>query len=621
MYTVSVPVEIKTINEKSKFDLLKRLQQLNANEVFLIPIDVNQWDDTCESIRTFIPFFTSHNIDVCLWIGGSLAHYIYPEAYDTMIDVEGGISQRICPLDQRFEAYFCELFKKIAATGVQKIALDDDYRMNWTTTPPSCFCPKHLELYSNILKESVTLESMREGIYSSDPDKYRNAWLEGSRESLCQLARAIRRSVDEIDESINIVLCSGPAHWGADGAGALELATIFAGNNHKELRLSGAPFWGQRVGTAMDFARKQAVYCKKHGIRTLAEGDAYPRPRYAGPASGIENLDLIARADGNFDGILKYGLDYNSSPNYEPGYAEFAERNRTLHQQTETMFAGKQAQGIHLFEPLDIHWHTRRVSHQPEFDAMWSPGVAFLNDNSIPAVFEPGGVNLVFGQNAWMLDPELLTGGTILDYTAAKILAERGIDVGIIEELQGTDGNFTYVGAGSFEYYKAEQETVALYGNVSIHNLVVNEQATILTEISVRKQSMTGAYLYENENNQRFLVFPFDAQEGKAVTGLFRSYCRQRQLMTAHEWLCGRKLDAICPGNPDLYLIVKKDEESMAVGLWNFFPDRIQQPVIELADDYTEIEFLHCTGTLSGRIVQLDSPLHAFEYCAFSVKK
>jgi len=621
MYTVSVPVSIQTINEQSILDILKKLQQLNANEVYLIPLKVDHWDDTCKTIRTYLPFFTSHNIEVCVWIGGSLAHYIYPEAYDTIIDLEGGTSQRICPLDQRFEAYFCDLFQQIAATGVKKIALDDDYRMNWTTTPPACFCPKHLELYGAILEEPMTLESMREGIYSSDPGKYRDVWLEGSRDSLCQLATAIRRSVDEIDESINIVLTSGPADWGADGASGPDLATIFAGNNQKELRMSGAPFWGQRVGTAMDFARKQAAHCKKHGIKTLAEGDAYPRPRYAGPASGIENLDLIARADGNFDGILKYGLDYNSSPNYEPGYAQFTERNKELYRQTEAMFAGKQGRGIHLFEPLDANWHTRRVSRQPEFDAMWSPGVAFLNDNSIPAVFEPGGVNLVFGQHAWMLDPELLANGTILDYTAAMILAERGIDVGIVEELQGTDGNFTYVGAGSFEYYKDEQEIVALYGNVPIHNLVVNEQAVVLTEISVRNQSMTGAYRYENANKQRFLVFPFDARESKSVTGLFRSYCRQRQLISAHEWLCGSKLDAVCLGNPDLYLMVKKDEQSMAVGLWNFFPDRIQQPVIELADDYAEIEFINCTGTLSGRTVQLDTPLYAFEYCAFSVRK
>lgn len=621
MYTVTVPVSIQTLNEQSKFDLLKRLQQLNADEVYLIPLTIDHLDTIGETIRTYLPFFTSHNIDVAVWVGGSLAHYIYPDAYDTIIDLEGGPSQRICPLDSRFEAYFSDLFRQIAATGVRKIALDDDYRMNWTTTPPACFCPKHLALYSSILGEPVTRETMREKLYSSDPGSYRDAWLTGSRETLCQLAGAIRKAVDEVDDSINIVLCSGPAHWGADGASALDLATVFAGRNPKELRLSGAPFWGQRTSTAMDFARKQAVYCKKQGIKTLAEADAYPRPRYAGPACGIENMDLIARADGHFDGILKYGLDYNSSPNYEPGYAEFTERNRELYQQTEAMFAGKQARGIHLFEPLDINWHTHNVSHQPEFDVMWSPGVAFLNDNSIPAVFESGDVNLVFGQYARMLDPKLLAYGTILDYTAATILMERGIDVGIVAELEGTDGNFTYVGAGSFEFYKEEQETVALYGNVSVHNLVVNEQAVVLTDISVRNQTMTGAYLYENANNQRFLVFPFDAQEGKAVTGLFRSYCRQRQLIRANEWLSGRKLDAVCPGNPDLYLMVKKDEQSLAVGLWNFFPDRIQHPVIELADDYSEIAFINCTGRLSGRRVVLDTPLYAFEYCAFSVKK
>ncbi|OUS67692.1 hypothetical protein B1748_35850 [Paenibacillus sp. MY03] len=621
MYTVTVPIALNTITEQSKEVMIKRLRQLNANEVYLIPLTVDKLEENCVLIRSLLPFFTHHRIETAVWVGGSLAHYQYADPYDKIVDIEGEPSKRVCPLDKQFQLFFCDLFRQIAQTGVRKIALDDDYRINWVNTPPSCFCPKHMALYSEILGREISLDTMREQIYSNNPGEYRDAWLKGSQISLCNLASAVRSTVDEIDPSINIVLSSGPAHWGADGASALDLATILAGNNAKELRLSGAAFWGQRVSSAMDFARKQAAFCKQHHIRTIAEADAYPRPRHAGPAYGVEFIDLIARADGNFHGVLKYGFDYTSSPNYEPGYARLAEKNRELHRQTEEMFADKTAQGIYLFEPMHLNWHITEVSRRPEADVMWSPGVAFLNDNSIPAVFEPGGVNLVFGQNAQLLDRQLLNNGTILDYTAARILTEAGVDVGIAQFNEKRNEAITNVFSGNYEYYYREQEKVALFGNVIVHRLSHKEGVKLLSEIFVNNETLPGAYWYENADKQRFLVYPFDAYPNKSIAGLFRSYCRQRQLIQSNEWLSGRKLDAVCSGNPDLYMIVKKNEHSLAVGLWNLFPDRIDEPVIELADDFKEIEFINGSGQLMGRTVRLDSPLHAFDYCAFKVTK
>ena len=55
-------------------------------------------------------------------------------------------------------------------------------------------------------------------------------------------------------------------------------------------------------------------------IELVTEGDTYPRPRLWVSSSILEGYDMILRADGYTHTILKYMLDYNSSPSYETGY-------------------------------------------------------------------------------------------------------------------------------------------------------------------------------------------------------------------------------------------------------------------------------------------------------------
>ena len=55
-------------------------------------------------------------------------------------------------------------------------------------------------------------------------------------------------------------------------------------------------------------------------IETMSEGDQFPRPRTACPASYLEIFDTALRASGDFKGILKYAIDYTSKPGYEDSY-------------------------------------------------------------------------------------------------------------------------------------------------------------------------------------------------------------------------------------------------------------------------------------------------------------
>jgi hypothetical protein len=92
-------------------------------------------------------------------------------------------------------------------------------------------------------------------------------------------------------------------------------------------------------------------------------------------------------------------------------------------------------------------------------------------------------------------------------------------------------------------------------------------------------------------------------------------------LLDGYSWLGGKPLAATCTGHPDLYLMVKTDADSMAIGLWNYFADKIHQPEIELSEIYSSAEFINCEGKLDGNKVIISSTLYAYEFCFVCLKK
>jgi hypothetical protein len=65
-------------------------------------------------------------------------------------------------------------------------------------------------------------------------------------------------------------------------------------------------------------------------------------------------------------------------------------------------------------------------------------------------------------------------------------------------------------------------------------------------------------------------------------------------------------------------MLVKKDTDSLTVGLWNLSPDKIIAPTVALGEEYREIKLLQCEATLAEKEVRLTSTILPFE-CAVIV--
>ena len=62
----------------------------------------------------------------------------------------------------------------------------------------------------------------------------------------------------------------------------------------------------------------------------------------------------------------------------------------------------------------------------------------------------------------------------------------------------------------------------------------------------------------------------------------------------------------------------KQGENSMSVGLWNFFADIAISPVVELGKTYSDIRFINCNGRLENDKVYLDDII-PFSFVGFEL--
>ena len=73
------------------------------------------------------------------------------------------------------------------------------------------------------------------------------------------------------------------------------------------------------------------------------------------------------------------------------------------------------------------------------------------------------------------------------------------------------------------------------------------------------------SFRYENSDGNRFLILNVNTRSDR--DNVLKHYARSRQYAENVQWLSGNKLPAYVYGNPELYVLCKKDKNAMAVGL------------------------------------------------------
>ncbi len=631
-YMISVPVVNANFKRQGREEIVAQLKKLGAKRVFLArdcyTKDAGKFKEELEALKENCDYLHQKGYEVGIW-GWSFI-FDTPENEFTLLTSFNGVVNPVsaCPLDKNFLEFAGKYIIELAKVGPDMILFDDDFRIAYSNGL-SCACKNHLARISEIVGESVTAEQMKEKLNYGGKNKYRDAYIKVNGEAMEGFARHMRECVDTVDPSIRIGQCACMSSWDIDGSDGTTTSRLFAGNTKPYLRLIGATYWPMRQGAlgdcrlanVIELMRMEMSWCEDD-MEVVAEGDVWPRPRHTTPSSFLELYDMAMRADGRLSGIMKYGIDYFSKPSYETGYIEAHCRNSKIYEQIEDKFSNKTACGVRVYEKMkkyaDMQIPECIEGTDKAKDIFYSKSSRMLADNSIPTVYEGEGVcGIAFGENVKMVPEDAMKHGLIIDAEAARLLQEKGIDTGIIELGKCVTTAQEY-------FVEQDDYTHTGYPGYRAHITKLKENAQILSYFTYRDESCAeqkspASYYYQNDKGYRFLVFTFDGHFNNQT--IYRSYMRSAQLKKAIEYLSGEKLPAYSYGNPDLYIMAKKDEQGdMAVGLWNTFYDEIYEPVVTLDMEYSDIEFINCTGRIEGNKVYL-SPISALTFAGFEVKK
>lgn len=623
MYKVSVPVINNKLKRMGREKILEEIQAMDGERVFL-SVDAYMMSDEkreheMAELRDNCRFFHEHGIEVGAWIW---AFIVRGENSFTALKTLEGTECRpeVCPSDESFRRFAGGYISEIAGTGVDLIMFDDDLGYGFHGDGMCCTCGNHLKYMEDILGEKLDPAKLPGQILCGGRNRYRSAWMKSNGHFLKLFAREMRGAVDRVNPDIRLGNCARMSTWDPDGVDAETLSKILAGNTKPFLRLIGAPYWavkqawGNRVQDTVELERMERSWCGD-GTEIFAEGDAWPRPRTNCPAGYIEIFDTALRADGGLDGILKYGIDYYSNAGYETGFSERHMENKPLYAEIEKSFGGKAACGVRIYECM-TKFEDFKVSGRAaekgsgEVQNVFFPVAARMAANSsIPTTYRGLGTGgIAFAENVTAVPEEAFKRGMIIDLRAAQILQERGIDTGLLSVGEEADTQE--------EYFEDTKEYTLLW--CKAHRTEISEKARVSSRFILSDESrIVGSYTYENDKGYKFFVFTFDAYFGGET--MYRSYARSLQLKNAiGSFGCGR-LPAYSYGNPDLYIMAKRNENGMAVGLWNAFADYISEPAVELDREYKRIHFINCDGRLEGNRVYL-SKMQPFAFAGFTVE-
>ncbi len=636
MYKITVPTSV-TNGHFNKEKTLRALKKVGAHRIALaVSRELEHKFSSPQNLKLLtelIKFYEDNGLETLVWLGETFGHdgspATEPSPYTRMRHFEKHDMKSFCPLDPAFQKDFGDWVKNIAKCGAKMIMLDDDYRMNCRSQNSiGCCCERHMKLMCDEVGETLTADEFYKKAFSGGKNRYRDAWLKVQGGGMLEFSKMLRRELDTVAPETRLGMCAC-IRWDVSGADVLENTFALAGNTKPFLRASGAPYWGNPLGEIIEHSRAQLDWFKDSGVEVFTEGDTYPRPRFACSAARLECFDQILRVSAPTSGILKYMLDYVSCADYETGYLDAMVENADLYLSIEKLFANKEAVGL---RPLNEQYRFREKDF---YDGDWTyvgvwcnhfcdPNDKFPVHTSLPTAYSGDGVNILTEESGRFVPLERLKNGSIIDFNSAKMLMDRGVDVGIEDYSVYHQQSSKGLSDVPKEYYIEEDEYVRLDPGVNIKTFKHKKGVKILSKFCFGDETIDGVFLYENADGQRFMVLPFNSADAipvKAKMGWMTSYARRRQILRHLGWL-GKPLDVYTEGNhPYLYELLKRNDEALAFGVWNIFEDKIKNLRIKINTPFKDVRFVNCEGHIDGNCAILDTTLYPYEFAGIEIKK
>lgn len=631
MYTLSIPFKL-TAPTYDRKAVLADLREARATRVILalgyLNTDEKETERVYARLREEIPAYQREGFEVGVWFWTFLVRGDPP--FMPMTDAENGDIGSVnkgsdtkvcCPLGEDFLRFMERHLQTVAAMHPDLILYDDDFSFRIASkASPACFCPLHRARMEQILGEPLPkVSNLYKTMYEGKPNRLRSAFLKACGDSLIEFAARMRRAVDAVDPNVRMGQCACLTTFDADGTDSFTISETLAGGTKPFLRLIGAPYWEEagrslgRLTEVIELERMERAWYKGGDMEIVSEGDAYPRPRYRCPAAYLELFDAALRADGHFDGIMKYMADYTSTAAYERGYFERHKKHLPDLEAMAAEFVPLAPAGVRIWETMrkleDADFSREENGGEIARRQLFSRAAHLAAHNSIPTTYYGTGCGgICFGENARALEPAALEKPLILDAVAARILAERGIDTGV------TAFGARFVPEN--ECFTQTEETTCCYsGGAAFAERLTLKAGAVVRSVWSGEEKLPASFTYRNASGQTFLVFAVSAVV--CSKSYIENYERQRLVFDFFAEN-GSPVPAVCRKNPNLYVVCKGNGDRTAIGFFNCFADEIDDLTVDLAQARETAAFHRCAGTLNGKRIKVDH-IPAFDWCWITV--
>ena len=451
-----VPVMYRAVGVEQSVKDLRRIHETTGlrrfficapcfNDVMYGPFPDDLYERIGDDIAAYKKGLDDTDIEISWWCAPSIR---YVSKFAPVVDAAGHKScdNKKCPLDPDFAADFVAKICSVAKRHPAFICIEDDYTLAWGRGLDSfgaCFCARHMKLFSERYGHPLKPDEIVAAFKTQTPGNLpvRQAFADGIRDSLVQLARQVRAGVDKIDPSIRFVFCQ-PGAADKDGDSTEAVARAFAGKTRPAVRPCGAAYSAETTPASIPRTVAHAIWTIERlpkDIETFYEADTYPHNRFYSSATQLTSLMTGALMAGS-DDFLFYCLQYLDDPMEDRGYFDAYARLRPRFERVKRFIRERDARlaGVRQVWKVEDLSLTRGLGYGHGTEALsWT--AYMLAKFGLPYTTQSRGADvavLVGGTADALTDEEirtLLSGGLFVDARAAEILASRGFakDLGV----------------------------------------------------------------------------------------------------------------------------------------------------------------------------------------------
>ena len=180
MYKISVPIIYNIIDRQGRDGIVKKLRELDAERVFLAlgvrSVDKEKNREEMEILKRETEYFHSLGFEVGVWLWTFMVDGKHSYANMSAVSVEENvIGEMCCPADPAYVADTAEYIAGAAATGVDLVMFDDDFRFGCVGGGVACLCPHHVKNINEKVGENLSRAELAQRILTGGKNKYRDA--------------------------------------------------------------------------------------------------------------------------------------------------------------------------------------------------------------------------------------------------------------------------------------------------------------------------------------------------------------------------------------------------------------------------------------------------------------